>query len=205
MSTSTTKNSVTVSAESFVSMALHAGQNPTTVVHGLLLGSFSSGKVTVTKAIPICHETPTKPLLEIALGLVDTDKDVVVGWYTAPERLDDLEAGPVALRIVANLASDNATEEPVLLVLDNALLAKCLTGKSDTSAPVIKAFGKDFGQQWMEPLDKIYIPSKVQAAAASAFSSDSIKIVDLVNHLEDDAAEEWMSNTALTKHVAKVV
>jgi hypothetical protein len=109
------------------------------------------------------------------------------------------------LRIVANLASDDASKEPVLLVLDNAVLAKCLTGKSDSSAPIVKAFGKDFGQQWMEPLDKVAISSKVQAAAASAFSSDSIAIVDLVNHLEEDAAEEWMSNAALTKHVAKVV
>mmetsp|Transcript_23089 Transcript_23089/g.38163 ORF Transcript_23089/g.38163 Transcript_23089/m.38163 type:complete len:213 (+) Transcript_23089:112-750(+) len=204
------KNSVEVSPESFVSMVLHAGQNPTTVVHGLLLGSFSGNdKVVITKAIPVCHETPTKPLLEIALGIVSASadgKDVVVGWYTAPERLTDTQPGPVALRIAANLGSDDASKEPVLLVLDNAALADCLKGDDSSKDAVIKAFGKDFGQQWMDPLDKITVTkeSKARAAAASAFSNADIVIVDLVNHLEDDGAADWMTNTALTKHIAKV-
>lgn len=195
------KTTVEVSPESFVSMVLHAGENPTTVVHGLLMGSFKGDKILVTKAIPVCHETPTKPLLETALGLAGAlSEETVVGWYTAPERLTDTHPGPVALRIAANMATDKT--EPVLIVLDNEGLAACLTG--DSSASVLKGLGKDFGQQWLEPLSlKVTNESKASAAASSAFKG-AIQVVDLVNHLEDAASSDWFSNTALTNHVAKV-
>lgn len=199
MPTEGKKQSVEVSPDAFVSMVLHAGQNPTTVVHGFLVGSTTNGTVKVTKAIPVCHETPSRPLLETAMGLLAED---VVGWYTAPERLSDTHPGPVALRIAASLA-DASKDEPVLIVLDNEELATCLRGENPKGS-VLKGLGKDFGQQWLEPLSlNVTNESKTHAAASSAFEGD-IKVVDLVNHLDDDDHPDWPTNAALAKHVASV-
>lgn len=196
-----TKNAVEVSPESFVTMVLHAAQNPTTVVHGLVMGSVKGNTIHVTKAIPVCHETPTAPLLETALGLAGAElKETVVGWYTAPERLTDTQPGPVAMRVAANMATD--TMEPVLIVLDNQGLAACIRG--DPTPCVMKGFGKDFGLQWMEPLAlKVISESKASAAAKSAYEA-KISVIDLVNHMEDETCPEWINNTTLSKHVATV-
>lgn len=183
-------------------MVLHAAQNPTTVVHGLLVGSVKSNTIHVVKAIPVCHETPTTPLLETALGLAGAAlEESVVGWYTAPERLGDTQPGPVALRIASSMATtDNV--EPILVVLDNEGLVACLKGESQSN--VMNGFGKDFGQQWMEPLPlKVISEPKARAAAKSAFD-EGIRVVDLVNHMDDESFPDWISNAALTKHVAKV-
>jgi hypothetical protein len=202
MSDAKPKSNVDVSPESFVSMVLHAAQHPTTVVHGLLLGSFKGNTVHVVKAIPVCHETPTTPLLETALGLAGAAlEESVVGWYTAPERLGDTQPGPVALRIASSMATIDNTD-PVLVVLDNEGIVSCLKGESKSN--VMFAFGKDFGQQWMEPLPlKVISEPKARAAAKSAFD-DGIRVVDLVNHMDDESFTDWISNAELTKHMEKV-
>jgi hypothetical protein len=196
------ENAVEVSPESFVSMVLHAARNPTSVVHGLLLGSCKGNAIQVTKAIPICHETPTAPLLETALGLTGAMLDeTVVGWYTAPERLTDTQPGPVVMRIAANMATDKL--EPVLIVLDNEGLAATLSG--DFTHCVMKGFGKDIGLQWMEPLTlKVTSESKARDAAKSAYEG-KIRVVDMVDHMEDETCPEWINNTTLSKHVAAIV
>lgn len=184
-------------------MALHAGQNPTCEVHGLLMGSSSDDVTLVTKAIPVCHETPSKPLLETALSLASTAEEdlVTVGWYTAPKRLDDKHPGPVPLRITANLATSDV--EPVLLMIDNDALAVCLTAARPKDE-VVRGFGKDFGQQWLEALSlSISDEEKTFAAACSAFST-GITVVDLVDHFKD-MKRDWITNDLLTKHVTNTV
>mmetsp|Transcript_22986 Transcript_22986/g.48652 ORF Transcript_22986/g.48652 Transcript_22986/m.48652 type:complete len:623 (-) Transcript_22986:374-2242(-) len=92
-------------------MALHASRHGTASapVHGVLLGfrrpsPDGDRRLVLADAVPICHEAPTKPLVEAALRLVegyldnvrrggkndkteedgDGDGDVkIVGWYTA--------------------------------------------------------------------------------------------------------------------------
>ena len=114
------KDSVIISPEVFALMAAHAASHPTTAIHGVLIGNrnSSTNKVDVTDAFPICHENPTKPLVETALALVQSNlegqqqkdndkKSCIVGWYTAPELLYEKKPGPVALRIVAGLAASS--------------------------------------------------------------------------------------------------
>ena len=195
------KNAVEVSPESFVTMVLHAAQNPTTVVHGLLMGSIKDNTINVTKAIPVCHETPTAPLLETALAFAGaTLEDSVVGWYTAPERLTETQPGPVAMRIAANMATNQI--EPVLIVLDNEGLAACLAG--DSTPCVMKALGKDIGLQWLEPLTLKVMSESQACVAAKSGHEAKIRVVDLVDHMEDEECPEWINNTMLSKHVATV-
>ena len=150
---------VIVSPHAFVSMTTHALEHYTCVVHGILVGTHSDKGVQVSDAFPVCHESPTRPLIETALALVQArimdTKETIVGWYSAPELLpsdDDEEdrPGPIELRVVANLSSKE--KEPVLIILQNKAINQLAKGLGKFSAvSAIKAFGKDFGQQWMEP------------------------------------------------------
>jgi len=189
-----------LSSEAFVAMLLHAANNGTTVVHGILIGSFSSDKVAVTKAIPVCHETPTRPLVEMALALAaaSTNEDIV-GWYTAPEKLSDNKPGPTALRIAASLATDK--NDSVLLLLSNEGLGQCLRGDT-TRVPVIKAFGRDFGDQWLEPLE-VTVAQEIKSieVARNAFAS-KLDVLDLVDHW-DRSTPSWFVNDDLPKLLAK--
>lgn len=199
------KSSVRVSPGAFVSMIMHATQHGTTAVHGVLLGSISSpdNVVTVDQAIAICHETPTKPLIDTALALVQASTEQsIVGWYTAPERLQDQRPGPAALRIVASLAAAATDgEEPVLVVLQNEPLSQIARGYKAAS-PAVQAFGKDFGQQWLEPLEVNITKEADAASAAQQAYKEAIPVPDLVDHWESSNVE-WLHNAALTKCVNK--
>lgn len=193
------KNSVVVSPLSLTTMLLHSAKHSTSTCHGILIGSFSGDTVRVTSAVPVCHEPPTKPLVDTSLSLVG---GVVVGWYTAPERLDDEKAGAPALRIASGLATASSQGEPILIVLQNRAVAACLTEEGKAGVRVLKAFGKDFGQQWMEPLD-VSLESETQALeAARKAHSNKIAINDLVDHWEADSpSAEWYPSASLAKYV----
>jgi len=218
------KDSVTIAPEVFALMAAHAASNPTSAVHGVLIGSRNGDKVTVTDAFPICHENPTKPLVETALALVQSNLEEenrdkkknndnsIIGWFTAPELLHETKPGPVALRIVANLATNDGQGEPVLLVLNNEPIVKLLAAVEDKennclASRTVQAFGKDFGMQWMEPLDLTVTNDSGAAKAVTAMlnnKENNINVVqDLVDHWEEGAASEWTSASSLLSFTKK--
>ena len=205
------KDSVIISPEVFALMVAHAASHPTTAIHGVLIGNrnSSTNKVDVTDAFPICHENPTKPLVETALALVqsnlegqqqkDTDKkSCIVGWYTAPELLYEKKPGPVALRIVAGLAAASS-EEPVLLVLNNEVIVTLLAEQEKVVASkVVQAYGKDFGLQWMEPLDLTVSNESGAVKAVSAIFNEKVNVNDLVDHWDEGASSEWTSASRIS-------
>lgn len=212
------KDSVTIAPQVFALMAAHAASHPTSAVHGILIGSRKGDKVIVADAFPVCHENPTKPLVETALSLTqsileDNNKDnhAIVGWFTAPELLHETKPGPVALRTIANMAAafdKDGSKEPVLLVLNNEFIVKlnaAAAGGDDEqsmkASQGIQAFGKDFGMQWMEPIDNLSVTdeSRTTKAVASMLNEESdIRVVkDLVDHWEEGAASEWTSASSL--------
>mmetsp|Transcript_747 Transcript_747/g.1086 ORF Transcript_747/g.1086 Transcript_747/m.1086 type:complete len:208 (-) Transcript_747:75-698(-) len=197
-------SSVVISPEAFVGMLLHSATHGTTVVHGVLLGSISKDcVVTVDEAIPICHEEPTKPLIDTALSLVQAaSESKVVGWYTSPERLQDQQPGPAALRIVSSLAAANSSgDEPTLIVLHNESMSQLLRG-FDPATPVLKALGKDFGQQWLNPLKVSITEQGGATSAAQDAYKQKIPIADLVDHFEGSSTQ-WPRNMPLNKCVEK--
>mmetsp|Transcript_24680 Transcript_24680/g.68139 ORF Transcript_24680/g.68139 Transcript_24680/m.68139 type:complete len:230 (-) Transcript_24680:2860-3549(-) len=217
---------VTLTPEVFTLMAAHATSHPTLAVHGVLIGSRNGSEVNVSDAFPICHETPTKPLVEISISLVqsilegkDNEKDVIVGWYTAPELLHETKPGPVALRIVANLAAglgsdDGQGGEPVLLVLNNQSIVDLFADGVEkdkeniaTASGTINAFGKDFGMQWMEPIKNLSVTNDSGAVAAAKealnVSGKAITCRDLVDHWNEGAASEWTKASSLSSFTDK--
>eukprot|EP00534_Pseudo-nitzschia_fraudulenta_P000761 CAMPEP_0201124102 /NCGR_PEP_ID=MMETSP0850-20130426/10559_1 /ASSEMBLY_ACC=CAM_ASM_000622 /TAXON_ID=183588 /ORGANISM="Pseudo-nitzschia fraudulenta, Strain WWA7" /LENGTH=209 /DNA_ID=CAMNT_0047391295 /DNA_START=63 /DNA_END=689 /DNA_ORIENTATION=+ len=202
------KDTVTIAPQVFALMAAHAASHPTSAVHGILVGSRTGDEVAVTDAFPICHENPTKPLVETALALVQSNlvegnkNGSIVGWFTAPELLHETKPGPVALRIVANMAAAMGEGEPVLLVLNNESIVNLLAvgaedyrENSTTASQTIQAFGKDFGMQWMEPIDKLNVTNDSGATKVvtemmnQENQSDLVK--DLVDHWNQGAGSEW--------------
>jgi hypothetical protein len=214
--------SVTIAPQVFALMAAHAASHPTSAVHGILIGSRKGDTVTVADAFPVCHENPTKPLVETALALTQSilednkgsNNHAIVGWFTAPELLHETKPGPVALRIVANLAAAMGDEEPVLLVLNNESIVELLIAdenenlsNSMTASRTIQGFGKDFGMQWMEPIANLTVTdeSKTTKAVIAMLNEDKeIHIVkDLVDHWEEGASSEWTSASSLKSFANK--
>jgi hypothetical protein len=193
------KDSVVVAPQAFVLMALHAAHHSTSAVHGLLIGTRSENKIEVSGAFPVCHETPTKLLVETALALVQStmhnDKSAgIVGWFTAPEMLADNKPGPVALRIAANLATDS--NEPVLLVLRNEIIGQLINGEETSASAAIQAFGKNFGQQWMDPLEVSVLQETDATNATKELHQEGMLINDLVDHWETGASSDWHETLA---------
>ncbi|KAL3932427.1 MAG: hypothetical protein SGARI_003964 [Bacillariaceae sp.] len=143
---------VEIRPEVLVLMASHASSHPTTSVHGVLIGNAAGKTLKVTNAYPICHETPTKTLVETSLAMVQSSLDgnnggngsssKIMGWYTAPELLGDTKPAPVALRVVASLEDGNDGLQPVLIVLNNEAI---VNGNGSSTKELVTAFGKDFG------------------------------------------------------------
>ena len=210
------KDSVTIAPQVFALMAAHAGSHPTSPVHGILIGSRNGERVNVADAFPVCHENPTKTIVEMALSLVQSnlegnkDGHTIVGWFTAPELLHETKPGPVALRIVANMAFAMAGDgegEPILVVMNNESIVKLLAREVDgeeggmTASRTIQAFGKDFGMQWMEPIEKLIVTDETRttkAVVAMIKGESEIRFVnDLVDHWEQGANSEWSSASSL--------
>ena len=202
------KNSVEVSPRAFVVMAMHATRHRNDSVHGVLLGSYENNLTKVRDAVAVSHGAPTRPLVETAIGLIESslkpdDKTKIIGWYTAPMLLEDNRPGPVALRMTAGLASDSM--EPALLVIQNIALAECLRGEGKVDT-VLQSFGRDFGQQWLEPIKTtVNDTSKACQAAKKAYKSESVALNDLVDHFEDPDLSPWYPNKNLTKQLDKLI
>jgi len=208
------KDSVTISPEVFALLVAHAASHPTTTVHGVLIGNRKSNKVDVTDAFPICHENPTRPLVETALALVQSNLEgetnkYIVGWFTAPELLYETKPGPVALRIVASLAassrgnSSSSSGEPVLLSLNNEKIVNILAEKESLASKAVQAYGKDFGMQWMEPLDLTVSNESAAVKAVTDIFNEKFNINDLVDHWDEGASSEWTLASSLSSFTKK--
>ena len=162
---------VTISLSAQMKMALHATKHGMSncQIHGIVLGSTttttssapsstssaSSVSVVVTDVVPVCHEVPTKPIVDSALRLVDahlrlssttaTATTRIIGWYTANDNTnadkeeeddDDEEEGvpnPSACKIASSIAAattattnDNDDTTTLLLLLSTNRLVHCI-------------------------------------------------------------------------------
>lgn len=203
MAETTTLTKVTTSPKAFCAMVLHASSFKNQAVHGLLLGKSSKTSVEVEDAVPVSHgAAPTKPLVEIALGLVENsakdNKLSIVGWYTAPALLEDTRAGPVALRMASTLAVGNI--EPALIVVQNKGISELFTttGSSKSTNSCIQAYGKDFGGQYLEKVDTKVQDADRAASAARDYYKKGTHVIDLVDHFESgDAGDTWYPSPEL--------
>lgn len=191
-----TIDKVVVHPAAFCGISTHAVAYPNDEIHGVLLGKLSGKVSTVYDAVPVAHGPPTRNLVEIALGLIPSLSEYdIVGWYTAPMLLEDTRPSPVALRIVSSLKT--ASIEPIMVVVNNIAMAKCVKGEATNCSGVLTAMGRDFADQY---LDKIHTSIEKSAETVKAASTcRHIKLVDLSEHLDQPDFTNWYPNTDVQK------
>jgi Uncharacterised protein family (UPF0172) len=195
---------IIVSPKAFVVMALHSVRYSHESVHGILVGRIDTEKrvINVDDAIPISHGPLTLPIVESVIGMIqihlrdNNPSWTIVGSYTAPMLLDDNKANPVALRFAANLASGSDGLDPTLLVLQNTNIAEAVKNGIEMSEPAIKCFGRDFGNQWLDPISCQLNKHKGEYVGTllPMFIAKGITVNDFVEHLNSPTTILWYPN-----------
>ena len=196
----TTMASVIVAPAAFCAISLHATRHKHSTVHGVLVGTCLNSTVRVEQAIPICHGTPTLPLIETALGLL-AEKNIV-GWYTAPLLLEDTSPSLVAQKMVAGLES-NCNSEPILVVVQNQGLAACLGESGAPAGGALTVFGKNNAKKWARVLSLTVEDSNKATKAALEAMQQSYVLDDFEDHL-DGPASAIFPDKELVKLVSKI-
>ncbi|KAF8262910.1 UPF0172-domain-containing protein [Lactarius quietus] len=112
----------------YTKIILHALKHPHQTVNGVLLGGLSQSvgrTVEIVDAVPLQHHwTNLSPMMEVGLGMVTnyarTRQLQIVGYYQAPERLDDTTLSPVGERVACKIKE--SFETPVALVINGSKL-----------------------------------------------------------------------------------
>lgn len=211
------KDSVIVNQVSHSKMVLHAVRRSRTPIHGILLGNFSEGSLTVLDVLPICHSTPTKPIVDMSLRLAEAHCESmeggigIVGWYTANQRLGDDAPGPVALKITQSIAANVSNDSILITITGSGLEAKLLQEESINSEQGFDVYGSDNSKNWV----KKYPADAVSSANGSweiskgicASDAESVPFFDFEDHLDGgvDLTKErdWIRNHDVVKAVQR--
>ena len=177
--------SISISLMAQWKMSVHATTRPLgggggtigQTIHGIVLGhrskstasaagdnSKTSSSLVVTNVVPVCRETPTKPIVDMALRLVDAhlmqkeQQTKIIGWYTssstagndANEEEDTSLPNASACRILSSIAEsacdDGAENEDgpfVLLSLSNSsivdsfIMDQTKNNKNNSKSPMV--------------------------------------------------------------------
>eukprot|EP00560_Eucampia_antarctica_P002089 CAMPEP_0197836310 /NCGR_PEP_ID=MMETSP1437-20131217/28502_1 /TAXON_ID=49252 ORGANISM="Eucampia antarctica, Strain CCMP1452" /NCGR_SAMPLE_ID=MMETSP1437 /ASSEMBLY_ACC=CAM_ASM_001096 /LENGTH=220 /DNA_ID=CAMNT_0043442373 /DNA_START=29 /DNA_END=688 /DNA_ORIENTATION=+ len=201
-----TQQTIQLSSLAHVKIILHAVKNPRSPTHGILIGtSFPDHSLVISDVLPVCHSSPTKPLLEMALLLAEAhlsqndDQKLIVGWYTSNERLDDVHPKSAALKtmnaIHEKFTSPGEVVEPVLIFLSSSGLASVLDcddrGDDEVSESGLHFYGRDLKMNW----SKSILPESVKSIegtwtdninvvkAACISENKSLALFDFEDHL----------------------
>lgn len=195
--------SVIVSPEAFCAISLHATRHKYSTVHGVLIGSCVDSILFIEEAVPLCHASPTMPLVDAALGLL-ADRNIV-GWYTAPMLLEDTTPSPVAVKMASNLeASCRSKIGPVLVVVQNLKFAQCSQG-TDVAAvgESLKAFGKHGGKPLTSLLASNIKDANRALKALKEALAQNYQLNDFEDHLQGPPSSPF-PDMDLTKLVDKI-
>ena len=159
---------ISLSLKSQIKMALHATKyGYSTPIHGIVLGkSNTDGSLEVVDVVPVCHEVPTKPIVDMALRLTDAylqhqqqERGLkIIGWYTANSNSNiNSEELPnaSACRIASSIAEidEDGGDNIVLLLVSTSKLVSSMTKQTGTdNLPIIcniyeKSSHRTFTQQ----------------------------------------------------------
>lgn len=216
MTAPTEIKNVVIEAKAFCCMILHAIQHSNDTVHGLVMGYWEKDKIIIRDAVPVCHGTPTLPIVETAIGLIEaiqstneneTKKEEekntmrIVGWYTAPMHMEDTAPGPVAMRMATNLETENSPS--TLIVLQNKALSTYFSGEG-SAEDGMQAYGKDFGKQYQDPIATTINDGSGACLALVKAKEDGIICKDLMDNMEDTTTV-WYPNPKLDTLVSSTL
>uniref|UniRef100_A0A7S2N5A7 MPN domain-containing protein n=1 Tax=Helicotheca tamesis TaxID=374047 RepID=A0A7S2N5A7_9STRA len=211
---------VSISTVAHAKMILHAACKATQQVHGILIGHFvgaaaanAAPTLVIEDVLPVCHEAPTKPIVDTSLRLAGSHCDSlsdsrVVGWYTANERLGgDERPGQAALRIAASIGARLLAEgaenplpahaEPVLIMIGNSALAEILGAENGCDASelpnALTVLGRDQRKHWLRRFpaecvvsdkDGKSFKTSIDAVRSAVSSSSGLALVPLYDFVD---------------------
>lgn len=181
----------------------------------------------LSDAIPVFHSSPTKPILDMALRLIEahigvskgSDAAAVVGWYSANERLGDAVPRQAALKMVSGLASGLEAmgkslpthAELVTVLVSNEGTLDLLKDEGGNSGAGLVVFGRDARKHWLRP----YAPGNVKCTSTSSKivraacleDAKRVPIYDFEDHMDGGAenlgTRDWLTNSGVSKFVQK--
>lgn len=175
-------------------IARHSRTYRTAQVHGILLGKWQDGKGQVLDAIPVCHEAPTKTLVESALALylsinqLDCSASNVIGWYTVPELIGDQMTCPAAQKVVASMG--NISDKTILVTFSKNGVDNFSLSYDKLDKNTLRAFGKGLGMTWNQEL-RVAISEETTVMKELITSMENENPCDLVDHWRFPASNEW--------------
>eukprot|EP00986_Skeletonema_menzelii_P006434 scaffold2430_cov146-Skeletonema_menzelii.AAC.6 len=198
---------ISLSSLAETKMALHSAKHGfSSPIHGIVIGKKSGGSdvLEIVDTIPVCHEVPTKPIVDMALRLVDAhlqqqggDDLTIIGWYTSnASTLDDEAPNPSACRIASSM-SENCQEGGdnfILVMITTSGLLAAVSKDSDSSlSPLCRVFQRHANTKTFshevhssritQENDTAYIISKAL--------SKEMPIYDFVDHISHYGGEDW--------------
>ncbi|GAX78719.1 hypothetical protein CEUSTIGMA_g6157.t1 [Chlamydomonas eustigma] len=188
----------TVDPLSLLKILLHAAKYPHLSVNGVLLGTVSNSKVSVTDVIPMFHNSlqlaaPT----EIALTQIDAyaeqpNNPKIVGYYHADAKFQAAELSPLAKRFGDKIADKYPGS--AIILLDNKRLASFLERTNPASVLPIDVYSRDGkGSNWKkEQQQQLSVSSgdagceAVRQSFYTLFEQQGYrKLADFDEHLDD--------------------
>ena len=202
---STTQISLSSLAET--KMALHSAKHGfSSPIHGIVIGKKSGGSdvLEIVDTIPVCHEVPTKPIVDMALRLVDAhlqqqgeDDLTIIGWYTSnASTLDDEAPNPSACRIASSM-SENCQEGGdnfILVMITTSGLLAAVSKDSDSSlSPLCRVFQRHANTKTFshEVHSSRITQENDTACIISKALSMEMPIYDFVDHISHYGSEDW--------------
>ena len=211
----------------------HGFSNP---IHGIVLGktegsssSSSSSSLKIVDVVPVCHEVPTKPIVDMSLRLTDAylqqqqqqQKGVkIVGWYTANANAnasDNNEEMPngSACKIASSMAeycadADDTNEQFVLLLISTSKLVDYSTTTTTTTSTICTVYEKDTRRTFTQKVDdsrvvksdndgKEGLIEKAVILQVDDNDNNMMEVCDFVDHLENGGVGDWLENDKVNK------
>ena len=210
------KSTISISTVAQTKMALHSIKhgfsNP---IHGIVLGKAEGSSLNIVDAVPVCHEVPTKPIVDMSLRLTDAYLQQqkpgvkIVGWYTANANAstneDELPNGS-ACKIASSMAEccSDDNEQFVLLLISTSKLVDYST----TKTTICTVYEKDTRRAFTQKVDdsRVKTDGKEGVVAKAIMQSDDVstsaEVCDFVDHLNNGGVGDWLENGKVNKFCA---
>lgn len=109
---------IKISSKAYVKMYLHACKYPSSCIGGYIIGSNDND---ISDVLPVCHNAPIGPILDIAAGIADnieTGKKVI-GYYCTNTTLNDNRLGLYYVPKVIDSISSNNNNNAILININS--------------------------------------------------------------------------------------
>jgi len=218
---------VEISSKCYNKIILHALKNPTSQIHGILLGKSVDGTpiISIEDILPVFHSAPTKPIIDMSFRLADNHCEAknredgnnsinIIGWYSANEKFDYGNPSQVSLRVMSFIGSKliqddddlSGSVEPILILLNNSKLEEQLRKKEEKidsiSHHALQVYGRDNRNNWLRPFLQEHVVVVKSSIPATVYENDSLEFFDFEDHLDSSNKEEikkrdWILNSAV--------